>query len=72
MTLSTMQNFGLARPAPVKAKPKPALKKPQRPAAPAMPAGMAVQSTAPAPPPPPADTRKYGGEFYPVVKTGKE
>jgi hypothetical protein len=74
MTLSAMQNFGLAKPAPVKGKAKPQTapaKKPARPtssiASPAGGAAAVVQPSAPAALTP-GDTRKYGGEFYPVVK----
>ena len=70
MTLSVMRNFGIAKP-PVKAvaKPKPQVptKKPTRAPAPVMPAAV-VPTPAPAPALSPGDQRKYGGEFYPVVK----
>jgi hypothetical protein len=70
LTLSTLQNFGLAKPAPVKVKPKPQ-KKPTGAAISAMPAGVVLKpAVAPPPPPPlPGDRKEYGGVYYPVVKT---
>jgi hypothetical protein len=73
LTLSVMYRLGLGhKPVPVQAKPKPApVKKPTRPV-PGVLANTAPQAPAPVAPPTAADTRKYGGEFYPVVKTGKD
>jgi hypothetical protein len=70
MTLSILQSFGVAKPAPVKAKPK-AIAKPEPMRVPST-AGVVVIPSKPAPPPLPSDAKKYGGEFYPVVKIADE
>jgi hypothetical protein len=68
LTLGVLRSFGISKPAPVKViapPPQPVpVKKPVRPAGPP----VVVAPVTPKPPPP-VDTRKYGGEFYPVVKT---
>ena len=67
MTLSILQSFGVAKPAPVKAKPKP-ITKPEPMRVPSTAGVVVIPNKPDAPPPLTAETRKYGGEFYPVVK----
>jgi hypothetical protein len=69
LTLSILQNIGVAKRAPVKAPPKPLQK--AEPIKVSHTAGVVLQPVKPAPPPPPppmSENKEYGGEFYPVVK----
>ncbi len=72
LTLSVMQNTGMARPARIVKQPKPAKQsKAPRPAQPPMPANAGVvfkPAEVPVPVATEAERKKYGGEFYPVVK----
>lgn len=72
LLLGILQRYGVAKPAPVKAVPKPVAE--PKSIRSASTAGVVLTPVAAkAPPPPPTDTKKYGGEFYPVVKaTTKE
>jgi hypothetical protein len=68
LILGILQSYGVAKPAPVKALPKPAV--PTKPMRAPSTAGVVLAPVAvKAPPPPPSDAKKYGGEFYPVVKS---
>ena len=70
LALGVMQNWGLAKAPKPKAKLKSAWKpQPMPKSEPA----VLVKPVVTPPPPPDPDSRKYGGEFYPVVKSsGKE
>ena len=70
MTLSLMQNFGVAKRPQVKAKPKPVA--PLEPMRIPQTTGVSFKPDTPAPPPPvPTDSKAYGGEFYPVAKVAQ-
>ena len=71
LALGILRRAGMANPVKTKAAPKPATPPPPRPT----PAPAAVRVVVAPPPPPPVpvgDDRKYGGEFYPVVKPAHE
>ena len=68
LTLSALQNYGLAKRPPVKAKAKPAPVRPLSPGMNVLPAGVILNPPGPAPPPEPAEQKEYGGVYYPVVK----
>jgi hypothetical protein len=67
LALGILQRIGVAKPAPVKAKPAP-VPEPKPIRAPST-AGVVLTPVGPKAPPPPVEAKKYGGEFYPVVKT---
>jgi hypothetical protein len=78
LAFTVLQNIGMAKPPTVKAKPKP-MSEPEPmnilSTAGVSTAGVVAKSATPPPlPPVPSEGRKYGGEFYPVVKavTGDE
>jgi hypothetical protein len=67
LALGILQNLGVAKPAPVKAKPKPV--QPAEPLHIGSTEGVILQPVKPAPPPPPdPKSKEYTGVFYPVVK----